>query len=343
MVKGREKHHTARERITAANRRRPQYSFLMIRTAKGDEGMLYLIRNNLTESGIAEFRTGDEQFVAVMTFEEWERSKDLFDMGIDLDLNPEEIHNTKIEVNYDSLTGTFSLPDRENLNGKTLQFSFALDEKGIVFIDDSNTALSIIESIRNTRQWKLPCLERFLYDFLEKIVHEDLRLMEQFENGLDQIEKDILDGVERDYLKDINEIRSDIRVLRIHYEQLIDMSQELEENENGFFREENLRYFHLFSNRMARLYDVAASLRDYTMQLGDLYQSQIDLKQNRIMTILTVVTSIFLPLTLITGWYGMNFTYMPELDSPYGYPVVIASAVAIVVVSLLYFKKKKWL
>ena len=94
---------------------------------------------------------------------------------------------------------------------------------------------------------------------------------------------------------------------------------------------------------MARLYDTATSLRDYTMQLSDLYQSQIDLKQNRIMTILTVVTTIFMPLTLITGWYGMNFTHMPELDSPYGYPLVIVAALVIAVASLLYFKKKKWL
>jgi magnesium transporter len=56
------------------------------------------------------------------------------------------------------------------------------------------------------------------------------------------------------------------------------------------------------------------------------------------MTILTVVTTIFMPLTLITGWYGMNFTHMPELDSPYGYPLVIASALVIAISSLLYFK-----
>ena len=61
------------------------------------------------------------------------------------------------------------------------------------------------------------------------------------------------------------------------------------------------------------------------------------------MTILTVVTTIFMPLTLITGWYGMNFTYMPELDSPYGYPIIIVVALMIAVASLLYFKRKKWL
>ena len=227
--------------------------------------------------------------------------------------------------------------------GENRKFAFALDEKGIVFIDDTDTARGIIERIKHSRQWKIPSLERFLYDFLEQIVHEDLHLMEQFDNELVQIEKDILNTTESSHLKEINLIRSDIRELRIHYEQLIDFVQELEENENGFFQEENLRYFHLFSNRMARLYDTATSLREYTMQLGDLYQSQIDLKQNRIMTILTVVTTIFMPLTLITGWYGMNFTHMPELDSPYGYPLVIVTALVIAVASLLYFKKKKWL
>ena len=305
--------------------------------------MYYRICNNLTVSDAVGFRAGGEQFVAVLTADEWEKNKELFDMGIDLDLNPEDIHSTKIEVNYDSLTGTFALPDKVHSDGKPHKFAFALDEKGIVFIDDSSTVLPIVEAIRRSRQWKLPCLERFLYDFLEQVVHGDLRLLEKFGAALDQIERDVLEGIEREYNKEINAIRREIRERLMFYEQLIDLAQELEENENGFFREENLRYFHLVSNRMTRLHDVAASLRDYTIQLWDLYQSQIDLKQNRIMTILTVVTSIFLPLTLITGWYGMNFTHMPELDSPYGYPLVIAAAVLIVVVSLLYFKKRKWL
>ena len=66
-------------------------------------------------------------------------------------------------------------------------------------------------------------------------------------------------------------------------------------------------------------------------------------KQNHIMTILTVVTTIFMPLTLITGWYGMNFKYMPELDSVYGYPTVIAVSLAVAILSLVFFKYKKWL
>ena len=61
------------------------------------------------------------------------------------------------------------------------------------------------------------------------------------------------------------------------------------------------------------------------------------------MTLLTVITSIFLPLTLIAGWYGMNFRYMPELGWVWGYPAVILVSILIVVLSLIWFKKKKWL
>jgi len=97
----------------------------------------------------------------------------------------------------------------------------------------------------------------------------------------------------------------------------------------------------MFSSRVDRLYEAATHLRDYTIQLNDLYQSQLDVKQNRIMTVLTVVTTIFMPLTLIVGWYGMNFKYMPELDSQIGYPVVIIISLLIVAGSLTFFKIKK--
>ena len=305
--------------------------------------MYYLIKKTLEECSLQECLADDTQYVAVLNAREWEREKDAFDLGIDMDLNLNEIHNTKVEVNIDSLTGTFLIPEREDLSGTEYKFAFVMDEKGIIFIDDSERALQIVEKIRRSRQWQLPCLERFLYDFLEQIVHNDMRMMEKTETELEQIEQTILDGADKTPLKHLNEIRGDIRKLRIHYEQLIDLSQELEENENDFFKEDNLRYFHMFTNRMARLHDIAASLRDYTVQLGDLYQSQIDLKQNHIMTILTVVMAIFMPLTLIVGWYGMNFKNMPELDSPLGYPVVIGVSVVIVVVCLVIFKKKNWL
>ena len=285
----------------------------------------------------------DFKYVAVLTTPEWERERERFDMGIELEPDAGNIHNTKAEVNYDSLTGTFQLPDRENIESNDFRFAFALDEKGIVFIDDSGKAQQMIDAIRRTRRWRKPSLERFLYDFLEQIVEDDLSIMERYEAELNRIEDAILNSDEYKDLGRVSEIHNDIRKLLVHYEQIIDMTQELEENENGFFSEDNLRYIHLFMNLIMRRHDSAASLRDYTMQVRDLYHAQLEVKQNRIMTLLTVVTTIFMPLTLIVGWYGMNFRYMPELEWRFGYPVVIAVSIAVAVACLLFFKKKKWL
>jgi len=285
----------------------------------------------------------DYKYVAVLTTPEWARDKDRFDMGIELEPDAGDIHNTKAEVNYDSLTGTFQLPDRENIEERDFRFAFALDEKGIVFIDDSGKAEQMIDAIRRTKRWRKPSLERFLYDFLEQIVEDDLSIMERYEDELNRIEDAILNSQGEGDLGRVIEIHNDIRKLLVHYEQIIDMTQEFEENENGFFLEENLRYIHLFMNLLARRRDSAASVRDHTMQVRDLHHAQLEVRQNRIMTLLTVITTIFMPLTLIVGWYGMNFRYMPELEWRLGYPVVILVSVAVVIFCLILFRRKKWL
>ena len=315
----------------------------MTTDGREQKNMLYLIDETLIPTDENELMNLSGQYVAVLTLNEWREYRDKFNMGIDMEPDITEIFTTKAIVNYDSLTGSFSIPDRKDLSGDDNKFSFALDEKGIVFIDDSGVAEKLINNIRSTKRWKFPSLERFIYDFLDQIVKDDLRIMENFENELDAMEQAIINREEDLPSGRLNEIRNDIRYLRIHYEQLIDFGQELEENENNFFHSENLRYFRSFLNRMARLHDASTSLRDYTMQIRDLHKSQLDVKQNRIMTVLTVVTTIFMPLTLIVGWYGMNFRYMPELEWKWGYPVVIAACILIAGGGLLFFRRKKWL
>ena len=100
--------------------------------------------------------------------------------------------------------------------------------------------------------------------------------------------------------------------------------------------------FDRYKDRVVRLAGETQILRDYAMQVQDVYQSEIGIRQNNIMKMLTVVTTIFLPLTLIAGWYGMNFAYMPELGMKYAYPVVIGISILIVVFSLIIFKKKRY-
>ena len=304
--------------------------------------MYYVIESILRECTFEECHSGKSQYVAVLSPEEWQNERDTFEMGIDLDLNIRQVYNTKAEVNYDSITGSFSLPDRRNMAGEYRKFAFALDEKGIVFIDPGDTVLRILQRIISTKKWRMPSLERFIYDFLEQIIQEDLFLLEGYEKELDAIEKQIERDQEAD-LERVNDIRGFLRDLRNHYAQLMDLEQELEENENSFFKAENIRFFKLFYNRVSRLVDTSNSLLDLTLQVRDTNKSRLDVKQNRIMTILTVVTTVFMPPTLIVGWYGMNFKYMPELEWEYGYPAVIILSILISVGCLVFFKHKKWL
>ena len=303
--------------------------------------MYYLIEETLTPCEESDIYGSSAQYVVVLTYPEWQRQLERFDMLIDMDMDASQ--ETKAVVNKDSLTGTLSIPDRADISGPRHNFSFALDEKGIVLVDDSDYVEKMMRRLSATKKWRLPGLERFLYDLLELTIGNDLAFLERSEHRLNQIEEAILRNEVKIYPKEMNDIRGDLLDLRMHYEQLIDLGQELQENENGFFKEENLRYFHLFTERVVRLRDIVIGQREYVMQLRDLMQSQLDVKQNRIMTVLTVVTSIFLPLTLIAGWYGMNFRYMPELQWRYGYPAIIVISITIVVLCLAWFKRKKWM
>ena len=140
----------------------------------------YLLEESMKACGADELHGQTaRKYVAVLTTPEWQRERDRFDMGIELEPDAGNIHNTKAEVNYDSLTGTFQIPDREHLRERVFLFAFALDETGIVFIDDSGMAEQMIAEIRRTKRWREPSLERFLYDFLEQIVYYDLPIMER--------------------------------------------------------------------------------------------------------------------------------------------------------------------
>ena len=304
--------------------------------------MYYIIKDNLEKTEKASIANSNKQFVAVLSYGQWEDEKDSFDMGIDMEPLAGEILSSEARVNYDSITGTFSIPDRSDFEKEYIKFAFALDEKGIVFIDDYGHVAVIISKITSKKQ-RRPSLERFLYDFLNYIIKDDLKLLKSYELELDNMEIAILNEDSALTSERVYEIRSDIRDLRNHYEELIDIAQVFEANENNFFLQDNLRYFNIYLNRLDRLYETASSIRDYTMQIRDLYKMHLDIKQNNIITILTIVTTIFMPLTLIVGWYGMNFKYMPELEYAWAYPTVFLVSLMILVVGILYFKRKKWL
>jgi magnesium transporter len=215
----------------------------------------------------------------------------------------------------------------------------------IVIIEDQDDSIKnkLLETVRHINLSKVT-IEKLIYGFLERLIKDDFIILEKLEKKISEYE-DIINSNKMN--KDINFVISGLRKRLLlqnnYYEQLIQVGEDLEENVLDLFEEDQLRYFALFSNRVSRLSNTTRMLQDYCIHVRDAYHSQMDYNLNNIMKLFTVVTSIFLPLTLIVGWYGMNFTTMPELTWKYGYLFVIVITVVVAVAFLFYFKKKKFL
>ncbi len=187
-------------------------------------------------------------------------------------------------------------------------------------------------------------LEKLIFAFLDAMIEGDGKLLEDMEFALSEPEERILfNHAEDGFVGFLLSERRRLLLLRNYYEQLIDVGKALEENENDIFAEEDLRYFKIFTDKAERLERNVRSLREQLMQLREAYQSMLDIRLNRIMKTFTALSAVFLPLTLITGWYGMNFKGMPELSWHFGYPYVTALAVVVAFICIILFRRKKWI
>ena len=167
----------------------------------------------------------------------------------------------------------------------------------------------------------------------------DLDNLGRYEKKIMQIEEQITDDDLDDVTTKIAHLRKELLILREYYDELHDFGKQLEENENNFFSGKNLAYFGTISDRADRLMGRTMYLLDYIGQVRDTYQGKVAEHQNANMEFLTMISTIFFPLTLITGWYGMNFQNMQELAN--GYPFVIGLSLVVIAVIVFIFKKRK--
>ena len=227
---------------------------------------------------------------------------------------------------------------------KTVRAAYGLlvTQNRIVLTDDSASLPPLLHRIAQEKRWTKGTVGQTLYDFFEQLIARDLHRLEELEEQAEALEDQVLaDGVDS-LSAAMNALRKETMALFRYYSQLDDVACELCENENGFFSETETERFRLFEGRVARLRENAQLLCEYCRQIQSAFQAQIDIRQNRVMQILTIVTTIFLPLTLLTGWYGMNFVNMPELSWKYGYLMVGVISAAVLVLGLWICKKKKF-
>ncbi len=186
-------------------------------------------------------------------------------------------------------------------------------------------------------------LEKLVCSFFEELIAGDNKELEESEQEINRLEETVLKNkADRNFNMNLLNMKKELLTLRGYYEQLIDISEALRENENEIFDAESLRVFQIFTDKTVRLKENVDLFRDSVVHLWDAYQAYLDMRLNQTMKVFTLLTTIFYPMTVIVGWYGMNFDFMPELHWKYGYIYVMLLSVAVVLCLYFWFKKKRW-
>lgn len=226
---------------------------------------------------------------------------------------------------------------------KNSRLAIYFDKEDLFFFCENEATMQITEKIISdqTKDEKIEN-EHLLYHFFMSLIRKDTQILSKYEAIITDTEEELISGKEIDRQKRMMQYRRELWQLRRKYEQMGMILAQLISNGNSLLSESGIKYMNVLDSRIDKLLTATAGLRDYIAQVQDEYQSMLDYKQNSLMKVFTVVTSIFLPLSLIAGWYGMNFD-MPEFSSPYGYRIVAGISIVVAVTLIIVFKKKKWM
>ncbi|WP_414045033.1 magnesium/cobalt transporter CorA [Macrococcus equi] len=178
---------------------------------------------------------------------------------------------------------------------------------------------------------------------LDKIVDFYTETVEAIEDKVLSFEKrHAKDKEQHKIMDDIFDLRS--RLIRIKgiIVPMAELVDELERNKYMVETEHDHHYIHHIQDHMIKQKNIIKNAQELTDEIRSNYESYNNYRMNRVMQMLTLVSTVFLPLTLIAGIYGMNFEYMPELKWKYGYFTVLIVMAVMLVTSMIYFKKKKW-
>lgn len=247
------------------------------------------------------------------------------------------------EVMANCVIGTLLLPDKQDVRLDTFSLTYYLDRNRLLLIDREEHLPALISMGKQAGFPECQDVFQIFFSLLEHLIQGDMVLLQNYEKRLSTMEDAIETAFPKELQRSITSGRRGLLRLLSFYQQLVDMCVILSENGSDLFPPEYRQHFSRLQARADRLYDHTQILREYALQIRELYQSQMDLKQNDTMRLLTVVTTIFLPLTLLTGWYGMNFTHMPELAHPFSYFILIAICLLIIGGEIWFFRKKGWL
>lgn len=254
---------------------------------------------------------------------------------------------SSIEVYENYSFGILNILNVNDIYGPRDKVGFLIRKNLFLVIDiqdEDNSTREMFEYAVQRFKPETATLEKIIYGFFERLIYEDNSGLDKKELVIEELEEDIHKGdINREFIGDILALKKEVTHFRNYYEQLIDISEVLAEDENGIFSRKETSYLQILTGKLERLSTHCLMLKESLVQVREAYSASLDYSINSVMKLFTVVTTIFQPLTLIAGWYGMNFTNMPELTWRYGYAAVIVLSLTVVIFCLWLFRKKRLL
>jgi magnesium transporter len=181
------------------------------------------------------------------------------------------------------------------------------------------------------------------YALIDAVVDHYFLVLEKMGEKIERLEEDLLDDTQTETLQCIHHLKREMIFFRKQVWPLRDILSTLMKEETSMFQETTRIFIRDLYDHTIQVMDTIESFRDVLSGLQDLYLSTVSNRMNEVMKVLTIMATIFIPLTFIAGIYGMNFEFMPELKWRWSYPVLWVLLVAIFLFMVFWFKKKKWL
>jgi magnesium transporter len=198
----------------------------------------------------------------------------------------------------------------------------------------------IIEKKGKIREKKTDYL---LYTLIDYVIDTYFETLQKIDTHISMFTTEVDTSPRPDTLKRIQTLKKDILILKRQFWYTRDIVQSLKKTESSLIAPKTHKYLQDLHDHISHIIDISESFREELIDLSERHLSNINLRSNEIMKMLTIVAAIFMPLTFLAGIYGMNFRVMPELNWPWSYPILLGLMAAIALFLMTLFKKKHWL
>jgi magnesium transporter len=181
------------------------------------------------------------------------------------------------------------------------------------------------------------------YALMDAVVDEYFVVVETIGDRIEQLEQDVILDPQPETASAIHHLKNELLVMRRAVWPLRDLFNSLLRDESPIFSQGTRVYLRDAYDHAVQVIDNTETMRDLTAGLLDMYLSSVSNRMNETMKVLTLIATMFIPLTFLVGVYGMNFDYMPELHWAWAYPVLWIAMVAVAATMFIWFRRKSWL